>query len=120
MGLRAHEGATGAAAAEGVRVSRQSDQMRARWADPAFRAKQAAARSTPEYRATYANRRRPRLKMAPPPNARTDATDALISDIRVIVARRDAEIAQLRVIIRRAVAHLPERPDVAEEILRRA
>lgn len=43
MGLRAHEGATGAAAAEGVRVSRQSDQMRARWADPAFRAKQAAA-----------------------------------------------------------------------------
>lgn len=94
--------------------------LRARWADPAFRAKQAAARSTPEYRATYANRRRPRLKMAPPPNARTDATDALISDIRVIVARRDAEIAQLRAIIRRAVAHLPERPDVAEEILRRA
>lgn len=87
----------------------QSDRMRARWADPAFRAKQDAARRTPEYRASYTNRRRPRpapepaLKPAPSDGVRLGAADAassLIADIRTLVAARDAEIERLRAIIR--------------------
>ena len=71
MGLRAHEGATGAAAAEGVRVSRQSDQMRARWADPAFRAKQ-AARSTPTPCARMSSRCMGCWRVAPSAGERRD------------------------------------------------